>query len=436
MNLNQTFAILFRLNYSKANSKGLVPIWARITVDGERAECSTGKQIQVTHWDLEAGQANKLCQEAKSINDHLLLVKTEINRHYNILLSSQEIVTANDVKRSYKGKKEQKRTFLELFRQFNQHLSDRLKINDISPKRRQKFKMLYGKCQSFLKKKLKRDDIFLDEIKLNFLVEFELFLRTEDDVAINTSMKSAKDLKQVTKYAVTMEYLPSNPFANFKSIYKKGTRYFLTKSELQTMYKKKFDIKRLEEVRDCYIFSCYTGYAYADTESLRPTDISIGIDGEMWVIKDRKKTKVNENVPLLPRALQIINKYKKHPYCVKHNRLLPVNSNQRYNSYLKEIADVCGIKKKLTTHTARHTFATTVLLSNGVPMETAMELLGHTDIRTTQIYAKIVQEKISLDMKKLKKKLSQPTNMKETKKKLSSRAPVKRKRVRTNKQAA
>lgn len=219
-------------------------------------------------------------------------------------------------------------------------------------------------------------------------------------------MKGAKDLKQVLKYAVRLEYLPRNPFSDFKSTYRAGLRFFLDTKELNKLYNKRFGIKRLEEVRDCYLFSCYTGYAYADAADLRPEDVAVGLDGEKWIIRNRKKTTTLENVPLLPRALEIINKYKKHPYCVRSNRLLPVNSNQRYNSYLKEIADVCGIKKKLTTHTARHTFATTVLLTNGVPMETAMELLGHTDIRTTQIYARIVQQKISSDMKKLKKKLS------------------------------
>jgi len=162
----------------------------------------------------------------------------------------------------------------------------------------------------------------------------------------------------------------------------------------------------LMEVRDCYIFSCYTGYAYGDAEELSPDDVTIGIDGNKWIIRDRQKTDNMENIPLLPIPLKIIEKYKNHPYCKINNRLLPMNSNQRYNGYLKEIADLCGIKKKLTTHTARHTFATTVLLLNDVPMETTMELLGHSDIRTTQIYGKIVQKKVSNDMCKLKDKLA------------------------------
>jgi integrase len=406
MNLNQTFAILFRLNYSKANSKGLVPIWTRITIDGQRAECSTGKQVEPKHWDLEASEANRSCPEAKTINDHLLLLRTEINRHYNILLSSQEAVTAEDVKKSFQKKKERRRTFLELFRLYNEHLDERLKVNSISKRRHQKFRMLYGKCESFILAKLKHKDIFLDEVKLNFLVDFEIFLRTTDGVAPNTSNKNAKDVKQVAKYGISLGYLSVDPFINFKSTYKRGVRYYLDQKELERVCRHTFKIRRLEEVRDCYIFSCFTGYGYAEVEALRPSQISLGMDGEKWVMSTRTKTGIPENVPLLPKALEILNKYKNHPYCVKYDRILPVNSNQKYNSYLKEVAAVCKIEKDLTTHTARHTFATTVLLSNGVPIETAKELLGHTDIRTTQIYARVLQQKVSQDMKKLKKKLA------------------------------
>lgn len=165
-------------------------------------------------------------------------------------------------------------------------------------------------------------------------------------------------------------------------------------------------VTRLEEVRDCYIFVCYTGYSYSDAEALGPDHIAVGIDGRKWIIRDRQKTDTTENIPLLPIPLEIIDKYKNHPYCKANRKLLPLNSNQRYNGYLKEVADICGIQKNLTSHTARHTFATTVLLTNDVPMETTMELLGHTDIRTTQIYGKIVQKKISRDIELLRAKIT------------------------------
>ncbi len=406
MNLNQTFSILFWLNKAKMNKQGLIPIWIRITVDGKRAECSTQKQIHPKFWDAENNKVIDKFSESRSINDYLTLVKADILKHYNILLSTKDVVTADDVKNSYKGVKEIKKTFLQLFKQYNQQLTERKEIEDLSEGRHKRFEILYGKCEAFIKYKFKRSDIILEELKLNFIVEFEHYLRTVDKIGHNTSMKYAKDLKQVMKYGAMLEYIPSSPFEHFQCSYKKVKREFLDQEELDTLYKKEFVIKRLEEVRDCYLFSCYTGYAYSDAEALTPDDIAIGIDGEKWIIRNRKKTDTTENVPLLPIPLEIIEKYRKHDYCKANNRLLPMNSNQRYNAYLKEISDLCTIKKKLTTHTARHTFATTVLLINDVPMETAMELLGHTDIRTTQIYGKIVQKKVSSDMRKLKDKLS------------------------------
>lgn len=406
MNLNQTFSILFWLNKAKMNKQGLIPIWIRITVDGKRAECSTQKQIHPKFWDAENNKVLEKYSEARSINDYLTLVKADILRHYNILLSTKEFVTAEDVKNSYKGVKEIKKTFLQLFNLFNQKLSERKEIDDLSEGRYNRFLILYGKCEEFLKYKFKKSDIILDEMKLSFVVEFEHFLRTIQKIGHNTAMKYAKDLKQVMKYGLKLEYIVSNPFEQFQCTYKKVKRQFLDQEELDLLYKKEFGVQRLEEVRDCYIFSCYTGYAYSDAEALGPNDVAIGIDGNKWIIRDRQKTDTTENIPLLPIPLEIIEKYKNHPYCKANNKLLPMNSNQRYNAYLKEIADIAGIKKKLTTHTARHTFATTVLLCNDVPMETTMELLGHTDIRTTQIYGKIVQKKVSTDMQKLKSRLS------------------------------
>lgn len=244
------------------------------------------------------------------------------------------------------------------------------------------------------------------DMKLNFIIGFEHFLKRVQNIGHNTASKYAKDLKQVMGYVIVEEDMPTNAFQTFKATYKKVKRKYLTEEELAAIENKIITIERLDEVRDCFVFSCYTGYAYAETEALTRHDIGKGIDGSMWIFRDRGKTGEVENVPLLPKAIEIIEKYKNHPYCKVHNKLLPVNSNFRDNTYLKELADICGIEKKLTTHVARHTCAPTVLLTNGVPIETAQEFLGHSDIRTTQIYAKVLQKKLSSDMLELKKKLS------------------------------
>jgi site-specific recombinase XerD len=202
-----------------------------------------------------------------------------------------------------------------------------------------------------------------------------------------------------------LEWLTHHPFQGFKCVYAQPDREVLTQEELDNLYHKEFSIKRLAQVRDVFIFCCYTGFAYNEVAALTKEAIQKGIDGEKWISINRAKTGTLESVMLLPIPLEIIEKYQNDPYCVQHNKLLPVNSNQKYNAYLKEIADLCQIKIPLSTHIARHTFATTVTLANDVPIETVSALLGHKNIRTTQIYAKVVKKKVSNDMQMLRKKL-------------------------------
>lgn len=398
MNLKQTFSILFWLNKAKKTSLGFTPIYARITIDGKRAELSVRKHIRQAEWDAALSRATRNCNDAKEINSHLVMVEAEITRHYNLLLTTMEYVSAEDVKRSFSGIKEQCKGLLEVFDIFLETLKERVENEDLSKGRYKRFKVLRGKIGGFVKTKLKKADIPIDSLKLAMISEFQLYLRAS--MSHNTAMKYAKDLKQVVDFAVTQEYTMINKFDAFKCSFKKVNREFLDEKELSTMWKKKIAITRLQEVRDCYVFCCYTGYSYQDAAELTPDDVQLGIDRTKWIFRKRGKTGKTENVPLLPIALEIIERYKTHPYCITFNRLLPMNSNQRYNAYLKEVASICGIEKELTSHSARHTFATTVTLANDVPIETVSELLGHSDIRTTQIYAKIIQQKVSRDVDK------------------------------------
>ena len=183
-------------------------------------------------------------------------------------------------------------------------------------------------------------------------------------------------------------------------------RPYLTEGELQILASKKFMIPRVGQIRDIFLFCCYTGLAYVDVQKLTRSEISTGIDGEKWIFTHRQKTETASRIPLLQPALEILDRYKDHPYCVNKDRLLPVPCNQKMNAYLKEIADLCQISKKFTTHTARHTFATTVTLTNGVPIETVSKMLGHKNLKTTQHYAKILDRKVSEDMKSLREKFT------------------------------
>lgn len=277
---------------------------------------------------------------------------------------------------------------------------------DISQSRYWKWGQLINAYNDFVKVKHKRSDFAIKELKLSFLNEFYHHLRTKKGLIQNTAMKKVRDIKQVMDYAVMHEYIPSNPFSFFKVSFQPTNRTRLTMEEVEKLANKEISIARLAEVRDCYLFVCYTGYSYKQLYELTPQNVQLGIDGRKWIIKTRSKSKDSkENVPLLPVALEIVERYKKHPYCVANNKLLPVNTNQNYNFYLKELADLCGIEKNLTTHTARHTFATTIMLDNNVSFETVSKMLGHRDLKTTQIYAQITDTRISADTLELERRL-------------------------------
>ncbi|WP_426277694.1 tyrosine-type recombinase/integrase [Chryseobacterium sp. S-02] len=218
-------------------------------------------------------------------------------------------------------------------------------------------------------------------------------------------MKYLKNFKKIIRLCMAHGWITKDPFLGYKAKIKAVERHFLSKEEIQMIYEKKFASDRLNQVRDIFLFSCYTGLAYVDVKQLSKSNINIGIDGDHWIFTHRQKTDTSTRVPLLPVARELVLKYENHPQCVNSDVLFPVLSNQKMNSYLKEIASVCGINKDFTFHIARHTFATTVTLSNGVPIESVSKMLGHTNIKTTQHYAKILDKKVSDDMAVLKGKL-------------------------------
>ncbi|WP_242205852.1 site-specific integrase [Aestuariivivens insulae] len=215
-------------------------------------------------------------------------------------------------------------------------------------------------------------------------------------------MKHIKRLRRMVTLAYQMEWIHRDPFVNFKIKIEKKEREFLTGDELQSIENLSSKIERLMVVKDLFVFSCYTGISYSDIVRLTTVNIVKGIDGHPWISGKRTKTGTPFKIPLLPKASILIDKYKNDIRTSISDNLLPKLSNQKLNSYLKEIADHCGIKKNLTFHMARHTFATTVTLTNGVPIETVSKLLGHTKLATTQIYARVVEKKVSQDMEKLK----------------------------------
>ena len=264
----------------------------------------------------------------------------------------------------------------------------------------------YDRCcrrlENFLSNIYNIGDIAVKDINHMFITDFENYLRTSCKCGENTTAKFIQTFKTVVILAKNNGWIYSDPFANYKIRIKRVDRGYLTEQEIQTMLKKKFASKRLEQVRDIFIFSCLTGLAYIDLKNLTKEDIQIAFDGKPWIMTSRQKTDTPVRVPLLKIPQDILKKYDGK---LPKGQLLPVLSNQKLNSYLKEIADLCGITKNVTFHLARHTFATTMTLAKGVPIETVSKMLGHTNIQTTQIYARITNDKISRDMQLLSGKL-------------------------------
>lgn len=404
MKSNQIYSIRFVIKRGKSKN-GKSPLVCRITVNGKRVEIAMKKSIEPIKWSSDAGRAKGNSEEARMINAHIELTTNEIMRHQNKLVMEGKPSDAQSIKNSFLGLTEKKYSLIETFNYHNERMKPLIGI-DVELGTYKKFETVLSKIERFIKKYYHRDDMFLDELNFKFITDFEYFMKTEDKVKHNTALRYIRCLKKIIILALNNEWITRNPFSNYKCQYTRVNRDVLTEAELGNMWKKEIGIPRLDEVKDVFLFCCYTGYSFADVERLSRKDLGRGIDGDYWIFTERKKTGITSNVPLLPKAMEIIKKYDDHYGCINSNKLLPVKSNQKMNAYLKEVADLCGITKNLTMHMARHTFATTVTLSNGVPIETVSKMLGHTKLATTQIYAQVLENKVSDDMKKLREVLT------------------------------
>ncbi len=415
MKLNYTFNTLVWINKSKAKN-GIAPIYIRITIDGKRVEISTGKTIAIEKWSSEGQNVKGNNDEARTINQFIRLMIGQIEKiHLNI--SNQNIVpTVYMIKQELLNKEENKKpkqkTILEAIAYHNLKMKEKVNIGLISKNTLVRYTMVESKTKKFLKQCYNVEDLELTSLKLSYITEFEHYLLTNDKLQTNSAHKYIKNIKTVINMAIGLDWIQVNPFTQFRCSYTNPDREILNQQEITEVMNKDLKVPRLIKIRDIFIFCCYTGFAYSDVRSFERNSVIIGLDGEYWLSTQRQKTGIKESVPLLPQALAIIEKYKNDAYCIRKNKLLPVNSNQKFNEYLKEIGILCKINKKLTSHIARHTFATTITLANGVPIETVSSMLGHTSIRTTQIYAKVVEQKVSDDMKQLRAKLEMNNQLK------------------------
>jgi site-specific recombinase XerD len=350
-------------------------------------------------------------EEARSINNYLDELRIKIVMAEKSLVKRDIPITSENLKNELLGISERNRTLIPIFQDHN----DRIKAllgQEYAPGTLERYKTSLKHTQDFLEWKYNISDIELDKIDHAIICDYEFYLRSVRKCANNSAIKYIKNFKKIVKQCMANGWIQNDPFANYKSKVKEVERVFLSEVELNKIADKKFVGERLSIVRDLFLFSCFTGLAYIDLKNLTKEHISKGIDGEQWIFTHRQKTESASKIPLLPTPQHIINKYKNHPHCEIQNKLLPVPSNQKMNAYLKEIADVCGINKELTFHIARHTFATTVTLTNGVPIESVSKMLGHKSLKTTQHYAKELDKKVSEDMNILRMKFQKTTEEK------------------------
>jgi site-specific recombinase XerD len=402
----QKIRIVKRLDLQRVKD-GQAPIYIRIFVDGRKTEIFSNQSVPEAHWDNRKQEVKRSFERGDLINAYLRKLVNTIENEFYELRAIGQMITAAELKNKILGIEDKplEKTIADAFDYHNTKMGEQVRIGAVVQKTHLRYIITRNKVMAFIKHQYKKDNMCLKDMRHRFITEFEHYLLTVDKLQSNTAHKYIKNLKKIMKMSVGLDWIPSNPFDNFTCSYTSPNREVLNDVELELLRRTKIENPRLNEVRDVFVFCCYTGFAYSDVYKFDRNAVTRGIDGDYWIITNRQKTGTRESVPLLPIALEIIEKYRNDKYCIDNNKLLPVNSNQRYNSYLKEIAAICNINKKITTHIARHTFATTVTLANGVPIETVSSMLGHTSIRTTQIYAKVVEKKVSEDMKQLKEKL-------------------------------
>ena len=405
--MNATISILFYLKRAKANAQGLAPIFQRITINGRRLDNSTGKFVDPSKWHPEMSKMRGNSEEARLINGHLDNLRTKILIAEKELNKKDIPVNLETLKNMLLGTKERQRLLIPIFEEHNNKIKELLGI-EYAPGTYERYQTSLKHTKDFLNWKYSISDIDITKIDHAFITDYEFYLRSVRKCANNTAVKYIKNFNKIIKLCLANDWLEKNPFANYKSKVKEVERVYLSEGEIQNIINKDFKTERLSLVRDIFLFSCFTGLAYIDVKNLTKSHISIGIDGEKWIFTHRQKTETASKIPILPVTQMIIDKYADHPKSNNEDRLLPILTNQKMNAYLKEIAGVCEIDKELTFHIARHTFATTVTLTNGVPIESVSKMLGHKSLRTTQHYAKVLDRKVSEDMMILRDKFSMP----------------------------
>ncbi len=410
MKAKSTFTIIFFTRKSRSNPKQL-SIYVRITVAGKRAEISLKRNVHVAQWDSTKTKGKGNTEKIRILNAYLDEVHSKLLRSHKELLEEDKIISSEAIKSRYLGEDDHSKTLRQLIAYHNGNMVRVLKVGTMK-----NYYTTEKYLHKFLLKKRKLKDIHLKQLNFGFITDFEHYLRNCRDskkqlsMGNNGVMKHLERFKKMINLGIKLEWMHKNPFDKFQLKYNKYDRAFLTERELELLENTDFKSERLQRIKDCFVFSCYTGLSYVDVKELTEDNIVKGIDNNNWIYTKREKTDELVKIPILPKAWMILEKYRALQNEGLTIGLLPISSNQKTNSYLKEIVKSCGIHKNISFHVARHTFATTVMLSNGVPIETVSKLLGHTKLSTTQIYARVVESKISEDIGNLLERFKEKEN--------------------------
>lgn len=407
--MKDTFSVLFYPKGSNEDKYGNVPIYLRITVNGQRREMSINRKVPASRWNNEAGKLRGTSTQVRELNRLMDKIRNKIHKIQEALLEQENVITAEIIRNIYTGKTQNHKMVLDEFQNHNDKV-EKLVGKDFAPGTAERYRTAKKHVEDYIRLVYKLSDLPFKDVDHAFISGFEYYLKTERNCAHNTALKYITNFKKIVRIAYANDWIKKDPFLHWKARLKVVDREFLTEKEIQEMIEKRFTIDRLEQVKDIFLFSCFTGLAYSDVKKLSKNDVVIGIDGYKWIKIKRSKTDTRSSIPILPTASDILEKYSQHTEEIDSGKLLPVLSNQKMNAYLKEIADVCKIPKNLTFHLARHTFATTITLSNGVPIESVSKMLGHKSLRTTQHYAKILDRKVSDDMKELRTRIKKYTS--------------------------
>jgi site-specific recombinase XerD len=411
-NLKTTFYV----KKDKANQKGEVPVYLRISYEETEATYFTSYFVNPKRWrETRCLKLSRIPEEI-IIRDNLDLMIDKIFELQKVLPKDDNTLNADLIKKYIKGEWEPNKTeaigFLEAFDYHNKVFSEKVKAGDRSDGSMTKFLTVRKHLEEFIKNKYNKKDIDLKQLKFQFIENFDLFLRNEKSIKNNTTVKYIRASRKIVKGSILKYgWLDKDPFTPYEGRLVEIDTIYLTEEELHKIESKQFQSERLQVVKDIFVFCCYCGYAPADVTQLTALNLQRHVDGQLWLMKRRQKTKIECNVMLMPMAEEILNKYKDHKECLVNGTLLPKRSNQKINEYLKEIADVCGIQKELHHYVSRHTFGT-LMLTKGVPLETVSKMMGHKRITQTQHYARLINSKVSSDLKAVKRKFLKKRKMK------------------------